>query len=62
MEENTKPGEVQIFHLRVPADLADRIDQIAIQIGESMGDKVSRSAATRMLLKRGIDDYERRIQ
>jgi len=60
--EETEPGEVQIFHLRVPADLAKQIDEFAAQMSVTVGDKVSRSAATRMLLKRGIDDYERRIQ
>ena len=62
MEKDTEGGEVLIFHIRVAADLAQRIDEIAAQMSQSVGDRVSRSAATRILLKRGLDDYERRIQ
>jgi hypothetical protein len=52
------------FHLavRLGRDALMRVDQIADEIAKSQQITVSRSATLRMLINRGIADYEREAQ
>jgi len=45
--------------IRLPADLAERVDLVAKEVAEKNGFHVSRSAALRMLILRGIEAYRK---
>ena len=52
--------ETRHWAIRLPLDLAERVDLIAKQITDESGFHISRSAALRMLILRGIEDFRRK--
>ena len=51
--------ETTHWAIRLPVDLAERVDLIAKEVAELNGFHVSRSAALRMLILRGIEDFRK---
>ena len=49
--------ETTHWAIRLPVDLAERVDLVAREVAETSGIRVSRSAALRMLILRGIEDF-----
>jgi hypothetical protein len=51
--------ETTHWALRLPVDMAERVDLICKQLTDENGFHVSRSAALRMLILRGIEGYRK---
>ena len=51
--------ETTHWAIRLPVDLAERVDLVAREVAETSGIHVSRSAALRMLILRGIEDFRK---
>jgi len=51
--------ETTHWAIRLPVELAERVDLVAREVAETSGIAVSRSAALRMLILRGIEDFRK---
>ena len=57
MEEKDEGEAGLAYHFRMPPALAQEVDKIAVELAEKNRISVSRSAAIRMLVERGVEHY-----